>query len=351
MIVVSQFDGCSSGLQVLKEMNIHVSEYHAFEIDPYAIQVSEKNHPEIIRHGDVNYWHEADIDWMNVDLILAGSPCQGFSFAGKQLAFDDPRSALFFKWVELVNFMKLLKGDKCVFMLENVDMKQKYRDVITERLGVEPVFINSKIHSPQSRPRWYWSNRKITEPCEVYSPLSSILELDPPRSTLMSKKFRTRNAGMKCFIDASKDKFSCLSALEYVKNGRQGDYLQCDSEGSVQLSSGRIVGRRINPETGRREDNNKNIPIMQVWEPCGDDKSGCLTTVLKDTMLGDDEVCYRKPTPVECERLQGLPDNYTEGVSDTQRYKMIGNGWQLTTIRHIFEDILYDSQSHRVHRG
>ena len=99
MMVVSMFDGYSSGLQALKDMNIPVSEYHAFEIDPYAIKVSEKNHPEIIRHGDVNDWHKADIDWMNVDLILAGSPCQGFSFAGKQLAFDSDVSGRREIWI------------------------------------------------------------------------------------------------------------------------------------------------------------------------------------------------------------------------------------------------------------
>lgn len=288
MMVVSMFDGYSSGLQALKDLGIHVSEYHAFEIDPYAIKVSEKNHPEIIRHGDVNDWHKADIDWMNVDLILAGSPCQGFSFAGKQLAFDDPRSALFFKWVELVNFMKLLKGDKCVFMLENVDMKQQHRDVITEKLRAEPVFINSKIHSPQSRPRWYWSNRKITEPGEVYSPLSGVLENDIPE-----KYFHT-------------DK-----AIEYMN--RTG------STGRVKWS-------------------------YKFHSEERNGKSQCLTANyhkgVPNNVLVTESGCVRKFTPVECERLQGLPDNYTDRVSDTQRYKMLGNGWQLDTIKHIFKDIL-----------
>lgn len=290
MIVVSGFDGYSSGLQALKELGIPVTEYHAFEIDPYAIKVSEKNHPEIIRHGDINNWRDADIDWCEVDLVLGGSPCQGFSHAGKQLAFDDPRSALFFTWLEIVNWMKFIKGDRCVFMLENVDMKQKHLDVITKELGVEPVFINSKVHSPQSRPRWYWSSREITEPDEVYSPLSSILV---PEHGIPSKYLHSEKA------------------IEYMN--RTG------STGRVKWS-------------------------YKFHSEERNGKSQCLTANyhkgVPNNVLVTESNVIRKFLPVECERLQGLPDNYTEGVSDTQRYKMLGNGWQLETIKHIFKDIL-----------
>lgn len=340
MIVVSMFDGYSSGLQALKELGVPVAEYHAFEIDPYAIKVSEKNHPEIIRHGNVNQWRDADIDWGSVDLILAGSPCQGFSFAGKQLAFDDPRSVLFFKWVELVDWMKFLRGDQCVFMLENVDMKQKHRDVITEKLGVEPVFINSKVHSPQSRPRWYWSNREITEPSEVCSPLSSILLSE---EHIPEKYFHTNKAVEYMNRTGSTGRVKWSYKFHSEERNGKSQFLTANYHKGVPnnvLVCGRVVGRRINPQTGKRDDYNKELKIRQYWEPRYDDKSGCLTTVQKDTMLGDQSVVIRKFLPVECERLQGLPDNYTEGVSDTQRYKMLGNGWQLETIKHIFKDIL-----------
>lgn len=338
MIVVSAFDGYSSGLQVLKELGFHVDEYHAFEIDPYAIKISEKNHPEIIRHGDVNNWWYADIPWYKVDLLIAGSPCQGFSFAGKQLAFDDPRSALFFKWVEMVNVMRFYRGDRFNFMLENVNMNEKHLNVISDTLGVKPIFINSKVHSPQSRPRWYWSNQAITQPREIYSPLSSVLEKDVPLKYFHTDKAieymnRTGTTGRvkwsyKFHSDESNGKSQCVTA-NYHK-GVPNNVLVC----------GRVVGRRINPQTGKRDDHNKDIKIQQYWEPRYDEKSGCLTTVTKDTMVGNETVCIRKFTPVECERLQGLPDNYTEGVSDTQRYKMLGNGWQLNTIKHTFKDIL-----------
>lgn len=285
MMVVSMFDGYSSGLQALKDVNIPVSEYHAFEIDPYAIKVSEKNHPEIIRHGDVNDWHKADIDWMNVDLILAGSPCQGFSFAGKQLAFDDPRSALFFKWVELVNFMKLLKGDKCVFMLENVDMKKKHRDVITEKLRVEPVFINSKIHSAFSRPRWYWSNRKITEPqIEDIKVRHLLHDCDEP-SLVMSKGWHSwfeQNKEyqlMKQYCSLSEDKGVCLTTRQYAS--WNGNFIETSKPG-----------------------------------------------------------VYRKLSKGELCLAMGLPYEYTDCVSQRQTEIMTGNGWQLDTIKHIFKDIL-----------
>lgn len=285
MMVVSMFDGYSSGLQALKDLEIHVSEYHAFEIDPYAIKVSEKNHPEIIRHGDVNDWHKADIDWMNVDLILAGSPCQGFSFAGKQLAFDDPRSALFFKWVELVNFMKLLKGDKCVFMLENVDMKQQHRDVITEKLRVEPVFINSKIHSAFSRPRWYWSNRKITEPqIEDIKVRHLLRDCDEP-SLVMSKGWHSwfeQNKEyqlMKQYCSLSEDKGVCLTTRQYAS--WNGNFIETSKPG-----------------------------------------------------------VYRKLSKGELCLAMGLPYEYTDCVSQRQTEIMTGNGWQLDTIKHIFKDIL-----------
>jgi site-specific DNA-cytosine methylase len=174
--------------------------------------------------------------------MLAGSPCQGFSFAGKQLAFDDPRSALFFE------FIRLLKAIKPkYFLLENVRMKKEFLQVISEQVsecypeitfGIEPIFINSSLLSAQSRQRYYWTNIPgIKQPEDKGIVLRDILETEPESFTTMSDSFVARqkkNIDGKCLVDHNKEKAASLSAMEYVKNGRQGDYLACDEKGVPQ---------------------------------------------------------------------------------------------------------------------
>jgi len=133
MNVLSLFDGISCGMIALERAGIEVDKYYASEIDKYAAKVSEANYPDIIRLGDVADWREWDIDWPSIDLLIGGSPCQGFSFAGKQLAFDDPRSKLFFVYVDILNHIKALNPN-VKFLLENVRMKKEYLDVITKEL-------------------------------------------------------------------------------------------------------------------------------------------------------------------------------------------------------------------------
>jgi len=246
MNVLSLFDGMSCGRIALERLGIPVDKYYASEIDKYAIQVSEANYPDIIRLGDVCDVKAEDLE--PIDLIIAGSPCQGFSFAGKQLAFDDPRSALFFE------FVRLLKECKPkYFLLENVRMKKEFLDVITEQVSscyesqdvapqfvdlvgnvrFEPIFINSALVSAQNRQRFYWTNIPgIEQPEQRGIVLRDILETTPADPTLMSDSFVARNGDRNCMIDESKEKAHNLSAMEYVKNGRQGNYLACDEDGA-----------------------------------------------------------------------------------------------------------------------
>ena len=133
MNVLSLFDGISAGQVALERAGISVTNYYASEIDKYAIKVTMANYPNTIQLGDVTKWREWDIDWSSIDLLIGGSPCQGFSFAGKQLAFDDPRSALFFVYVDILNHIRSVNPD-VKFMLENVKMKREHLDVITEKL-------------------------------------------------------------------------------------------------------------------------------------------------------------------------------------------------------------------------
>ena len=496
MNVLSLFDGMSCGLIALDRLGIKVGTYYASEIDKYAIQVSQANYPDIIQVGDIT---KLDLSTLpKIDLVMGGSPCQGFSFAGKQLAFDDPRSALFFEFHKAISYLQ-----PKYFLLENVKMKKEYLDIISEYMGVEPIFINSSLVSAQSRQRYYWTNiPNVEQPEERGIVLRDILEDQPQDPTLMSDKFVARNGDRNCMIDKTKEKAHNLSAMEYVKNGRQGNYLACDENGvpkhkpvkqternsrhlkqldekslcmtatmykgagnnGMTLVPQRVgtikdggQGNRIYSKDGKGitlsaqsggtagngnmlVDDTSDLPkksqtiksqyyksskanfersgtfhatgipqklvsdkpqhigtavdvnghdiLKRVYSPDGksptintmgggnrepkvvvgayrarsvdengkrvawkdakpkqmlelrkDEKSNSVTSVQKDNVLTKDEVYWRKLTPLECERLQTVPDNYTNHVSNTQRYKMLGNGWTIEVIAHILKNM------------
>lgn len=175
MRVLSLFDGISCGQIALNRIGITPEKYYAAEIDKQAIKVTKDNYPHTIHLGDVTKWYEWTIDWASIDLLIGGSPCQGFSFAGKQLAFDDPRSKLFFVFLDILSFLKVV-NPRVKFMLENVKMKKEHLDVITEKLGVEPVFINSSLVSAQSRQRYYWANWGFGTPADKNIKLADIID-------------------------------------------------------------------------------------------------------------------------------------------------------------------------------
>ena len=299
MNVVSLFDGKSCGMIALERANINVKNYYASEIDKYAEKVSKANYPDIIRVGDITKWRDWDIDWSSVDLLIGGSPCQGFSFAGNQLAFNDPRSSLFFEYLNILNHIKSVNPN-IKFLLENVKMKKQYLDIISNFLGVGPVFINSSMVSAQNRQRYYWSNWDFPEPNDRGIMLKDVVEgegvyVDRDKSNaIISSMSRTTpggyfrdSRGQMVFVD--RDKSYCIDA-NYHKGSNWHQYV---TKSRRQLVIDFIEG-------------NYNV---------------------------------RKLTPLECERLQTLPDNYTSGVSNTQRYKMIGNGWTVDVIAHILSHL------------
>jgi DNA-cytosine methyltransferase len=330
MKVLSLFDGMSCGQIALDQLGIPVETYYASEIDKYPIQVTQANYPNTVQVGDVTNLDPKD--FADVDLIMGGSPCQGFSFAGKQLAFDDPRSALFFE------FIRLLKDIKPkYFLLENVRMKKEFLDIISQEVskcypeiafGIEPVLINSALVSAQSRQRYYWTNiPNIQQPEDRGIVLRDILETEPENFTKMSDKFAKRQKGRKYLIDYTKEKASNLSAMEYVKNGRQGDYLACDYDGKPK-------------QVGMAADIKGHDILRRVYSPEG--KSPCLNAGgggNREPKVAQEDLTWRKLTPLECERLQTVPDNYTNHVSNTQRYKMLGNGWTVEVIKHILQSV------------
>ena len=302
--VLSTFDGMSCVRIALEQLGIPIKQYFASEIDKYPIQITQKNYPDTIQLGDVTKVFAKDLP--PIDILVGGSPCQGFSFAGDQLAFDDPRSALFFEFVRLIKECK-----PKYFLLENVRMKKEFLDVITEQLGVEPIFINSSLVSAQNRQRYYWTNIEgVEQPEDRGLVLKDILE------------------DSDWFTD--RDKSHCLDA-NYFKGGNLKSYFekhrrQLVFNKPIQVGTADIKGFDI---------------IKRVYSPEG--KSPTLTTMQgghRQPKVAEDETRWRKLTPLECERLQTVPDNYTEGVSNTQRYKMLGNGMTVEVIKHIFRSIL-----------
>ena len=284
MIVLSLFDGISAGRIALERAGIPVTKYYTSEVDKYAIQTAMKNYPDTIQLGDITNWREWNIE--QPDLIIGGSPCQGFSFAGKQLNFDDPRSKLFFEFADILKHYK-----PEYFLLENVKMKKKSQDVISEYLGVEPVEINSALVSAQNRKRLYWTNIPWLE--------------QPEDKGILLKDVIG-------FGIVDRDKSYCIDA-NYHKGGNPEQYF---NKSRRQL----VFERPCEP----REFNPNSI---------------CHHVANATDINGNESIKYRKLTPIECERLQTFPDNYTEGCSNTQRYKQLGNSWTVDVIAHIFKGL------------
>lgn len=314
MIVLSLFDGMSCGRLALERNGVKVDKYYSSEVDKYAIKVSEDNYPDVVRLGDVTEWKDWDIDWGSIDLLIGGSPCQGFSFAGKQLAFDDPRSKLFFTFLDIKNHIQPLNPN-LKFILENVKMKKETLDAISGLMGVQPVFINSSLVSAQNRQRFYWCSSEVRQPEDKEIKLPDILE-----------------SGI-----VDRDKSFCVDA-NYFKGGNLKSYFEKHRRQLVMYQPCKVSerGGRLTVCGTRGDD--KLGEVVRGYEVSADSKSGCLTTVLKDNYVCEDYV-VRKLTPVECERLQTVPDNYTKAVSNTQRYKMLGNGWTVDVICHIIKEI------------
>jgi len=312
MKVLSLFDGMSCGQLALERSGIKADKYYAAEIDKYAIAVTQHRYPETIQLGDVT---KIDGTELGIDLLIGGSPCQGFSFAGNQLNFDDPRSALFFE------FVRLLKETKPkYFLLENVRMKKECQEVISEYLGVKPVMINSSLLSAQNRVRLYWTNLPVEQPEDKGFLLKDILE-----------------EGI-----ADRDKSHCLDA-NYHKGA---SYEQYKKKSRRQLVACGAFRGRYKLDGVRQDGKMKTAGLTkQELEIRNDEKTNTLTTVQKDNVLTKEGLYWRKLTPMECERLQTVPDNYTlvpwgkRMMSNTQRYKMLGNGWTVDVIAHIFKSL------------
>ena len=371
MNILSLFDGMSCGQIALNRAGVKYNKYFAYEVDKYAIQVAQANYPQTIQLGDVKQVQKSFFIDDPIDLLMGGSPCQGFSFAGKQLNFNDPRSKLFFEFIRLRDALK----PKYV-LLENVRMKKESENVITKYMGFPPQAINSASVSAQNRHRLYWFGylNEALEYEQIPIPsvedkgivIKDILE-DLPFEDIPNYLNNTWCGRRRGDLVKSVDdpKAHCLTASMwkgqiptfvkkpiqvgeaenikgydiikrvYSPNGKaptlttmQGGHRE------PKVAIGRIVNRRLD-ENGVRKDDQLELPFTKQLEVSDSDKSNCLTTIQKDNVVVQKEL-YRKLTPLECERLQTVPDNYTNHVSKTQRYKMLGNGWTVDVICHLF---------------
>jgi DNA-cytosine methyltransferase len=284
MNVLSLFDGMSCGNIALERAGIEVENYFASEVDTYAMFIAKKQYPNIKHIGDVTKVN--GIDLPKIDLLIGGSPCQGFSFSGKQLNFEDERSKLFFEYARL-----LKECEPTYFLLENVIMKKEYQNIISSYLGVEPVEINSECLTAQNRRRLYWTNiPNIKQPENKGILLKDIFEYDT-NEKIYTEPYYKKVSG-KSFVGHVANKPTQATTV-FTTNGK-----------SVCLTA---LGGGQGGKTGLYEIPNTNT--------------------------------CRKLTPTECEKLQTVPLNYTLGVSNSQRYKMLGNGWTVDVIAYIFKGL------------
>ena len=395
MNVLSLFDGMSCGQIALNKLGIKYDKYFACEIDKYAMQVTQHNFPDTIQLGDVQFVTKETFGNHKIDLIIGGSPCQGFSFAGKMLNFDDSRSKLFFEYVRLVKDLK-----PKYFLLENVKMKKESQDIITEYMGVEPIEINSALVSAQTRKRLYWTNiPNVKQPEDKGIVLKDIIEYGMAGEAPVKHTDRNRR-----HLKDVEGKSLCTTATMYKGAGNNGMTLiqvddklrhpEATKKGYAEAGDGEGLDltfpqsktrrgramkdksncltaashdmgvvvksyREVRTEDAKKQRKEHREKTGEDFTPFRakelvvreDEKVGTVTPSLnndhKISIETEKKLVWRKLTPLECERLQTVPDGYTlvlddngkQLVSDSQRYKMLGNGWTIDVITHIMKNM------------
>jgi DNA (cytosine-5)-methyltransferase 3A len=322
MNVLSLFDGISCARVALGDK---VKVYYASEVDPYAVKIAKKNFPTTIHLGDVTKITKEDIKHP-IDLLIGGSPCQDLSIAKQnRKGLDGERSKLFWEYVRLLKELK-----PKYFVLENVNsMSKENKAIITETLGVQPIMIDASLVSAQSRKRLFWTNIKdVTQPADRGIKLKDILE--PNIESKPINKYTPVKKENPYF-----NQIGYLGAPNACRVGGQAFRIYTTEKKST--TSG--VGLYLTPiRIGNV--GNSTSQANRVYSTEG--KSVCLSA--NGGGLGAKTGLYktdgiRKLTPIECERLQSLPDNYTEGISNTQRYKCLGNAFNVEVIKHIISSL------------
>ena len=352
--VLSLFDGISCGQVALERAGVKVDKYFASEIDKHAITITQKNYPNTVQIGDVN-----DISmnkYSDIDLLIGGSPCQSFSNAGSRTGFDGT-SGLFWQ------FVKILKEVKPkYFMLENVKMKQEWKDIITDALGVEPIEIDSALVSAQQRKRLYWTNipieKMVIEDKKIY--LNDILEIEVESNEdkiIMAKsdfdvkvrKYYIDKIELCKYLRSFRDKNTkYIAEVCEVPLTKAEHWFRLDSSFAIPDEDSwfklkelfGISSDKYDKEITEFEIKRNNFDMAKrIYDIRG--KHPTLTTLSgghqRKTIKNGDDLFYL--TPQHSEKLQTLPLGYTEGLSDNQRFKAIGNGWTVDVITHIFKQL------------
>ena len=377
-VVGSMFDGLSGTMIALHEkLGITPREYHAFEVDPYSSAVSLYNYPDIIRHGDARNWR--NLKGKILDLFVAGFPCQSYSVAGLRQFQDDPRDMS----KVLLDALRGLAIDKV--LIENVaSMPSEWRDYFTKIFkdifpDIECYELNSANDSAQNRKRLYWTNIKFTRSEDKGIVLNDILEdggmADRDKSYSLDANY-FKGGNLSHYYKRSRrqivfDKNGCKQVGEadlkgydiirrvYSRQGKSPTLTTMQGGWRMpKVECGQIINRKINPETGKRDDYNPDIKPKPRIEVRVDGKTNTLSTVQKDNVVVNHEQMYwRALTPLECERLQTIPDKYTEfgafpdkkvtwytcnRISNSQRYKMLGNGFCVDTVADILKGEVHE---------
>jgi len=294
MKVLSLFDGISCGYKALDNLGIKVDTYYASEIDKYAIAINQYNYPNTIQLGDVNKWEEWDIDWSSIDLLIGGSPCQNLSNAGNGKGLEGSESSLFYRYLDILHHIQNVNPN-VKFLLENVKMKPEWEELFNEHMGVKPILIDSGLVSAQSRKRLYWTNIEI------------IGELEDKHLTL------------KDVVEPIEDKIDFNIT----------DRMYAKKEGTLAYKKAWSAVKTL-------EQKSKTLTCSQSIANSG------------ATNIKYPNGQFYKPTAIESERLQTLPDNYTKyGIFDgevkeisyTQRVKCVGNGWTVKVIEYLFKGL------------
>lgn len=370
MNVLSLFDGISCGRLALERAGIKVDKYYASEIDPHAIKVSAKNYPDIIQLGNVkNICYTTSVDYINepeqgiftnkenlfystkIDLLIGGSPCQGFSNAGNLLNFEDPRSKLFFEYVRILGEIRNYNPN-IKFFLENVKMKKQWKDIVTQYIGVEPILMNSSLLSGQNRERYYWTNIEgIIIPEDKGILLIDCLETEVDVKLLHTDKAitylnRTVKSGRNHFDFSHHCDSNDKKGRTLVANLKKGVPFNVLIDRKLYLTDDQLkyaieVHKSKVYPSGNRKGNMKFPDKV-------DKKSKCVCRLqiagARTTTHILDEIGIRKLSVKECARLQTLPDDYVSGIPDTHAYACIGNGWTVDVITHIFSFLKHNTQ-------
>ena len=360
MNVLSLFNGMSFGKMALESLDIKVTNYYSSEIDKYANQATQALFPDTIQLGDVTQWRDWNIDWASIDLVTGGFPCQAWSMAGKQLGDKDERGMLFWTMLDIMKHIQSV-NPKVNFMIENVKMKKEFEEYITNHtenaLGeVYKILINSALVSAQNRNRYYWTSFEVEQPEDKGITWGDVREcgVDGFYYTEKGLQWLARHSqrkGKQLSVWGDSEKAQMVEASHYKNYSAQRFFGVCDVPSDTSMIAS-MRGRRINKE-GRRDDYNENIKPEQYIEFKYDKKSNCISTVQKDNVVVPftlpnrvpvDVFFFRYITPRECFRLQTVPEHHIDtllnaGISNTQLYKMCGNGWTMDVIAHIFKGL------------